>query len=50
MPDGEAEQALMGVIHDEIGKVFSEVLENCGVFKDTEDGREGFLQFAGSVK
>ena len=50
MPDGEAEQALMGVIHDEIGKVFSEVLENCGVFKDSEDGRKGFLQFAGSVK
>lgn len=45
-----AKEALTRVLHDEIGEVFSEVLENCGVFKDTEDGRRGFLQFAGSVK
>ena len=37
------------VIEEEIGLVFSEVLEHCGVFKDNEAGRAGFRRFAESV-
>lgn len=38
------------IIHKEIGLVFSEVLEDAGVYKCTEEGREGFLRFVESVK
>ena len=38
-----------GIIEEEIGIVFAKVLEHCGVFKDTEDGREGFRKFIESV-
>ena len=33
------------VIRDEVGKVFSRVLEDAGVFKRTPEGRAGFLRF-----
>ncbi|MDO4619071.1 MAG: UDP-glucose--hexose-1-phosphate uridylyltransferase [Lachnospiraceae bacterium] len=45
----EIAAALDRVIKDEIGIVFSNVLENCGVFKDTEEGAEGFRRFASQV-
>ena len=37
-------------LRDEIGLVFANVLEHCGVFKETEAGLSGFLKFADSVK
>ena len=40
---------LSSIIRDEIGFVFSKVLEQCGVYKDSEDGRNGFLKFAEQV-
>lgn len=36
-----------GIIRDEIGIVFSKVLEHCGVFKDDEAGRAAFKRFLG---
>ncbi|MCR5626543.1 MAG: UDP-glucose--hexose-1-phosphate uridylyltransferase [Lachnospiraceae bacterium] len=37
------------IIEQEIGLVFSKVLEHCGVFKDDESGRAGIKRFAESV-
>ena len=39
-----------GIIQKEIGLVFSEVLEDAGVYKCTAEGREAFLRFVESVK
>ena len=38
-----------GIIEQEIGLVFSEVLEDAGVYKCTPEGREAFLKFIGQV-
>jgi UDPglucose--hexose-1-phosphate uridylyltransferase len=40
---------VMDIIRTEIGHVFSEVLEDAGVFKCTGEGREAFLRFVESV-
>ena len=45
MERADAEAAL----RDEIGMVFSHVLENAGVFKQDEAGQAAFLRFAASV-
>lgn len=37
------------IIEDEIGKVFSKVLEDAGVYKRTEEGKQAFLRFADHV-
>lgn len=37
------------IIHDEIGKVFSKVLECSGVYKNTKEGREAFMRFINSL-
>ena len=39
----------MEIILKETGKVFSEVLEDAGVYKNTEDGRNAFLRFISHV-
>ena len=39
----------MDIIMKETGKVFSEVLEDAGVYKNTEEGRSAFLRFAQQV-
>lgn len=38
------------IIRDEIGIVFTAILEQCGVFDRTEKGREQFKKFISSVK
>ncbi len=43
------EDNISGIIRDEIGLVFSHVLEHAGVFKRTEEGRRAFLKFAAGV-
>ena len=35
---------------EEIGKIFGKILENCGVFKDTPKGNDGFEKFIKSVR
>jgi UDPglucose--hexose-1-phosphate uridylyltransferase len=37
------------IIEDEIGKVFSKVLEDAGVYKRNEEGRKAFLKFVDCV-
>lgn len=37
------------ILRDEVGKVFMQVLEQCGVYARTPDGQAGFLQFIASV-
>ena len=39
-----------GILRDEVGRVFAQVLEHAGVFKCDAQGREAFLRFAASVK
>jgi UDPglucose--hexose-1-phosphate uridylyltransferase len=38
-----------GILRDETGKVFAHVLEDAGVFKQTEEGLSAFKRFAGSL-
>ncbi len=38
-----------GILQAEVGKVFARVLEDAGVYKCTEEGREGFGRFLKSV-
>ncbi len=38
------------ILKDEIGKTFQRVLEDAGVYKNTEDGLKAFERFAASVK
>jgi UDPglucose--hexose-1-phosphate uridylyltransferase len=47
-PDMSAD-TINGIIEKEIGIVFAEVLEHCGVFKDTEAGRAQMYGFVESV-
>ena len=39
-----------GIVQDEIGHVFAEVLTDAGVYKLDEAGRAGFVRFLESVK
>ncbi len=40
----------MGILQDEVGKVFAQVLEHAGVYKRTPEGQAAFLKFIDSVK
>ena len=37
------------ILHDEIGNTFIRVLEDAGVYKCTEEGREAFVRFVESI-
>lgn len=43
------EENIDKIVEDEIGKVFSRVLEDAGVYKRTEEGRKAFLRFVDKV-
>lgn len=43
------ESNIDAILQDEVGKVFAQVLEDAGVYKRTEIGREGFLRFIGTL-
>jgi UDPglucose--hexose-1-phosphate uridylyltransferase len=45
-----SKEALISILQEEIGLVFAGVLEDAGVYKDTEEGREAFRRFAASVR
>ncbi len=40
----------MGILQDEVGKVFAQVLEHAGVYKRTPEGQAAFLKFIETVK
>ena len=46
----KGEKIMEEILRQEVGVVFSKVLEHAGVFKCTEQGREAFLRFTASVK
>lgn len=48
--DGVTKENIGEIIQKEIGLVFSEVLEDAGVYKCTPEGREAFLRFVECVK
>jgi UDPglucose--hexose-1-phosphate uridylyltransferase len=37
------------ILHDEIGNTFIRVLEDAGVYKCTDEGREAFVRFIESI-
>jgi UDPglucose--hexose-1-phosphate uridylyltransferase len=37
-------------VKNDIGQVFGKILENCAVFKNTEVGNKGILDFVSTVK
>ena len=39
----------MDILLQETGRVFTAVLEDAGVYKNTKEGREGFLRFVAKV-
>ena len=43
------ESNIDAILQDEVGKVFAQVLEDAGVYKRTESGKEGFLRFIGTL-
>lgn len=43
------EENVMEILHEEIGQVFSQVLEDAGVYKRTPEGLEGFERFIHSL-
>ena len=43
------EENTMDILLQETGRVFSEVLEDAGVYKNTDEGRRGFLRFVDEV-
>lgn len=43
------ENNVMDIIRHEVGLVFNEVLEDAGVYKQTEEGQAGFLRFIESL-
>ena len=42
-------QAAHAFVQDQVGRVFSAILENSGVYKTDETGRKAFLRFIGAV-
>ncbi|MBQ0027024.1 MAG: UDP-glucose--hexose-1-phosphate uridylyltransferase [Lachnospiraceae bacterium] len=40
---------VMDILKDEVGKVFAHVLEDAGVYKSTEEGREDFMRFINTL-
>ena len=40
---------VMDILHTEIGKVFSKVLEDAGVYKRDEAGQKAFMKFVSSL-
>ena len=43
------EENIMDIIHEEIGQVFSQVLEDAGVYTQTEEGQKAFERFIMSL-
>ncbi len=39
----------LNIVLQETGKVFTEVLEDAGVYKNTPEGRKAFLRFVDTV-
>ena len=40
---------VMDILKEEVGIVFTHVLEDAGVYKCTEEGRTAFIRFVGTL-
>ncbi|GAA6492158.1 UDP-glucose--hexose-1-phosphate uridylyltransferase [Candidatus Bariatricus faecipullorum] len=40
---------IMDILHEEIGQVFRQVLEDAGVYKQTEEGQKAFVRFVSEL-
>ena len=40
---------ITGILQEEVGQIFAQVLEHAGVYKRTEEGRTAFLRFVDAV-
>ena len=47
--DSITEENVMDILKEEIGRVFVRVLEDAGVYKCTEEGRQAFGRFMASL-
>ena len=47
--DAVNEETIEEILHAEVGSVFEQVLEDAGVYKRNEAGKEGFLRFIASL-
>ena len=47
--DNISENNIMNILKEEIGIVFTQVLEDAGVYKCTPEGRQGFAKFVNSL-
>ncbi len=45
-----SKDALMEILHKEIGNVFMQVLEDSGVYKRTDEGRAAFERFLNAIE
>ena len=43
------EENVDGILRDEIGLVFMRVLEDCGIYKNTDEGHKAFMRFIGHI-
>lgn len=44
-----APEAVHTLVQQDVGRIFSEILGNAGVYKDTDEGREAFRRFCQHV-
>ena len=44
-----APEAVHQLVQQDVGRIFSEILGNAGVYKDTDEGREAFRRFCQHV-
>lgn len=49
LPSDAGQETLHRILQDEVGLVFSGVLEDAGVYKRTEDGKAAFMRFIESL-
>ncbi|MCD8204201.1 MAG: UDP-glucose--hexose-1-phosphate uridylyltransferase [Coprobacillus sp.] len=47
---GLGKETIINILHEEVGKVFADVLTDAGVYKCTSEGREAFWRFIEALK
>ena len=46
---GFSDDNVDGILRNEIGLVFMQVLEDCGIYKNTDEGHKAFMRFIGHI-
>ena len=45
LPELKSREEMIEILQNEIGKVFADILGQCGVYDRNEDGKKQFLKF-----